>query len=612
MDFELNSLVELYAYKVNDLLAGNEPRGGKASLLQLRKFLLEANLPGAVAKQFREIDRLYKERSETAPQQPQEEPPPEEAPDVEIDLGILDIPLDDEQPPEPAPSQTAQQIFAEQVYWTRLKRELGRIARGFLSGKRYELRLAYAFLQNFEAYSQTPSFASDFNLSRFELSEPIPRLSDPLVSLDTEEVAVALLMEIFRIAIDLGNLKKYPLSLPPEGIVPYLRRFLRHIVESPEALLVKPPGGGPTTDELRAALDEARRSALTAHEREALVRDLEEKLRKAAADERRMRLVADEDRGHFLTAAARLTSLLQRYLPAPRGEAELPNVPPPWEDDDQKQKMEEIPKDATMVTIKRVPARLRLGGIPITVSVAGEDTQLTVAGNEYWLKEQEPLIIPLENWEVWVFRYEDYLHLRLEVREGAQLSQLLTEGAVLAHLVHPYKNYAYLRLLRAFSARLKGPVNYQDFSAQSASRFAEAPAETLELFSRKGLEVVKNRLQRTPGGLKLLQEVANNMGLEVEGQKLLRVLSDWLNYRPPTRETLGGELGVATISSDPISIQAGSLVLSIRRSEGVVYVGSAGSVPRKLEDLIIWPIESEAVVIAREGNRVAHSKVKIS
>jgi len=611
MDFELSSLIELYAYKVEDLLAGKEPMGGRASLLQLRRYLLEARLPGPLAKRFREIDRRYREAPEISSEQKRETAVVEQIPEVEIDLGIVELPAEEEplhKPPEP---QKIQQVFAEQVYWTRLKRELSRVVRSFMGGRRYELRLAYAFLQNFEAYSQTPTFASDFNLSRFKLTEPIPQLSDPLVSLDDEEVALALLLELFRIAMDLGDLTKYPLSLPPEGVVPYIRRFLRNIVETPEALPVRPPGGGPSSDDLRAALEEARRSALTSHERDALVRDLEEKLRKVAAEERRMRLVIEEDRSRFLTAAARLSTLLQRYLPAPRGEASLPQVPAPLASGDTGPKLDEIPKNATMVTLQLVPARLQLGGIPMTLSVAGSDAQLTVAGSEHQLKEDEPLTVPYENWEVWAFRHGDHVHIRLEVREGAQLSQLLTEGTVLAHLVHPYKDYAYLRLLRAFSARLKGPVNYEEYTPDSARRFAEAPLDTLELFSRKGLGVVKSRLQRTPGGLKLMREVAQDLGLEPEGQRLQRVLSDWLNYRPPTRETLGGELGVATVSSEPVNIQAGNLVLSVRQSDGVVYVGTAGSVPRKLDDLMIWPLEDGAVVIAREGNRVAHTTVKV-
>jgi len=324
-----------------------------------------------------------------------------------------------------------------------------------------------------------------------------------------------------------------------------------------------------------------------------------------------MRMVAEEDRRRFMAAAERLSAILRRYLPAPRGEAAMPVVPEPLGESGAGPKLDELDREATMVTLRRMPTRLMLAGVPLTLSVAGEHTQLTVADEDHPLKSGEPLMLPYESWEVWAFLKGDYVHVRLEMREGAQLSALLSEGRVLAHLVHPHRDYAYLRLLRAFSARLKGPVNYEEFAPESAAKFQEASLEAIEAFARKGLGVVKDRLKRTPGGLKLMREVATSLGLEPQGQQLLRVLGDWLNFRPPTRETLGGELGVSTIAGEPVNIKAGNLVLSVQRTDGAVYVGAAGAVPRKLGDLLIWPLEGGAVVIVREGSRLAHTQVKV-
>ena len=609
MDFELSDLIELYAYKVDDLAAGREPRGGRGSVLRLRHSLLEARLPGPLAKRFREADRRWRELQTT-------EPPPREVVEPEpaapqIDLGIVDLPPDEEVAGGEVPAQGTLQAIAEDVYWTGLQRDLKRLVRRLIGGQRGELRLAYAFIQNFEAYAASPDFARDFNLSKFKLAEPIPRLSDPLVALDDEEVAGALMREIFQIGLRLGDGRTYPLPLPPEGVIPYIRRFLRRIIETPNALPVQNPGGGPSTEELRAALEEARRSALTVHEREQLVRDLQEKLREAAVQEQRMQMVAEEDRRRFMAAAERLSAILRRYLPAPRGEAVMPVVPEPLVESGAGPKLSELPRDATMVTLRRAPTRLVMAGVPLTLGVAGEHTQITVGNVDHALQEGEPLRVPYENWEVWAFLRDDYVHIRLEMREGAQLSALLSEGRVLAHLVHPHRDYAYLRLLRAFSARLKGPVNYGDYGVESAEKFPEASLDALEAFARKGLGVVKDRLQRTPGGLKLMREVATSLGLVPEGQKLLRVLADWLNFRPPTRETIGGDLGVSTVSSEPLNIHADNLVISVRQSDDVVYVGVAGAVPRKLGDLMIWPLDDGGVVIAREGVRMAHTQVKV-
>ncbi|HGY09968.1 MAG TPA: hypothetical protein ENK37_07965 [Oceanithermus profundus] len=609
MNFDPSDLIELYAYKVDDLAAGREPRGGRGSVLRLRRSLLEARLPGPLAKRFREVDRRWRELQGTEPAGPTAPEPEPEAP--QLDLGIVDLPLEEEAVEGAASVQGTLQALAEDVYWASLQRDLKRLVRSLVSGQRYELRLAYAFLQNFEAYAAQPDFARDFNLSKFQLAEPIPTLSDPLVTLDDDEVASALMREVFQIGLRLGDGRTYPLPLPPEGVIPYIRRFLRRIIETPQALPVPNPGGGPSTEELRAALDEARRSALTAHEREQLVRDLQEKLREAAAQERRLRMVAEEDRRRFMAAAERLSAILRRYLPTPRGEATMPVVPEPMAESEAGPKLNELPRDAAMVTLRRAPTRLVMAGVPLTLGVAGEHTQITVGNVDHALQEGEPLRAPYENWEVWAFLRDDYVHIRLEMREGAQLSALLSEGRVLAHLVHPHRDYAYLRLLRAFSARLKGPVNYEEYGVESAEKFPEASHDTLEAFARKGLRVVKERLQRTPGGLKLMREVATSLGMESEGQKLLRVLSDWLNFRPPTRETMGGDLGVSTVSGEPVNIQAGNLVLSVRQTDEAVYVGAAGAVPRKLGDLMIWPLDDGAVVIAREGVRLAHTQVKV-
>jgi len=613
MDFDLSDLIELYAYKVDDLEAGREPRGGRESVVRLRQKLVQAQMPGHLVKRFRTVDLRWREMTAASPSKDggiQADAENESRDEPQIDLGIVDLPLEEYVPTEDSSLQGVLQTLAEDVYWVGMQRDIKRIVRRFVRGQRYELRLAYAFLQNFEAYTQEASFPSDFNLSKLTLFEPIPSLSDPLVSLGDEEVAAALLREVFQIALRLGDGRTYPLPLPPEGVVPYLRRFFRRIIETPEALPVVAPGGGPSAEELRTALEEARRNAITAHEREKLVRDLEAKLREAAAQERRMRMVAEEDRRRFLAAAERLTAVIYRYLPAPRGEAVMPVVPEPMEPTVEGG-LGELPQDATMLTLKRAPTRFVIGGVPVTLGVAGEHTQLTVVGEDLPLREGEPLIEPHENWEVWAFLRGDIVHVRVEIREGARLAALISEGRVLAHLVHPHRDYAYLRLLRAFSARLKGPVNYEEHGPESAAKFQHATIDTLEAFARKGLNVVKGRLKRTPGGLKLLQEVSAALGFTSEGQKLLSVLSDWLNYRPPTRETLGGELGVQTVTGGPVNVKVGNIVLSVQRSGDDVLVGVAGSVPRKLSDLLIWPLDDGAVVIAHEGRRLAHTKVKV-
>lgn len=136
-------------------------------------------------------------------------------------------------------------------------------------------------------------------------------------------------------------------------------------------------------------------------------------------------------------------------------------------------------------------------------------------------------------------RENDLLHLRLEARSGLRLYELLAEGRLLAYLLHPGKDYAYLRLLRGLSTRLKGEFQAQAFGPALAEKYRKAPEEALQDFARKGLELTLKRLgQADP--LPLLQEVGQALGLEAEAQTLGQALREYLGRRPPTRETLGG------------------------------------------------------------------------
>jgi hypothetical protein len=92
--------------------------------------------------------------------------------------------------------------------------------------------------------------------------------------------------------------------------VPYIRRFARRILESEGSLRTSPRG--PSLEALHRALEEARRQNLSASE----IRTLEERLQNAAAEERRMSLLLEEDRARFSAATERLVGLLARYLPA--------------------------------------------------------------------------------------------------------------------------------------------------------------------------------------------------------------------------------------------------------------------------------------------------------
>ncbi len=587
----LVELLELYEYKVDDLVEGIEPKGGMAGLTRLRQTLIQSNLPGPLAKKFRDIDARFKAHRPGYRTTVDEGSAP--------DLGMI---LIDEESTELSPEREALEKLAEAVYWSRLERDLLRIAKSLNHGKRDELRMAYAILQNLEAYSKSPQFSQDYNLSRFTLAHPIPSVSDPRVHLEDLDIAKNMLMELFREAFSLAE----RLKLPPEETVPYIRRFARRVLESEGSLRTSIQG--PSLETLRRALEEAHRQNLSIGE----IRALEERLHTAAAEERRMSLVMEDDRGRFSAAIERLTTLLSRYLPSPRGEASWPQVPQKiLGSQSAEYGLQTIPHDAKALNMRLMPQRFYFWNHEIGISQAGKLFGLSVAGQERMIEEDAAFSLTLPDAELHIIRYRDYLHLRLEPREAATLSSLLAEGRVLTFLMWPENHFAYLRLLRALSARFKGEVNYALFSPESAGKYGEAPIDNLQDFARKGLEVVKGRIEKNSNWTAYLAEVARALQLEGYARVLRLELSEWLGFSPPSRDTLGDEVGSTTVGDGPSTVKAGSVVLSLRYQDDAVYVSSTGLVPRKLLDLMIWMTPEGGLVLAREGARVAHSLVSI-
>ena len=56
----IEALVELYSYKVNDLAQGKYPLGGELSVHKLRRYLMVQKLPGSLRVEFGKADRTFR------------------------------------------------------------------------------------------------------------------------------------------------------------------------------------------------------------------------------------------------------------------------------------------------------------------------------------------------------------------------------------------------------------------------------------------------------------------------------------------------------------------------------------------------------------------------
>jgi hypothetical protein len=100
--------------------------------------------------------------------------------------------------------------------------------------------------------------------------------------------------------------------------------------------------------------------------------------------------------------------------------------------------------------------------------------------------------------------------------------------------------------------------------------------------------------------------VGEALALPREAQTLAEALKEYLGRRPPTRETLGGEVHLVSLTPEPLSLKVGQSVLSLRLREDALYVGQAGEVPRRLKDLLVYRLPEDVLVLAREGRRLAY------
>jgi hypothetical protein len=353
-------LLELYEYKVGDLSQGVEPKGGHASITRLRQTLIQSNLPGPLAKKFREIDAKFKAN------RPGYKTTVEEDPLVDFEAIFLD-----EESADTSPERLALEKLTEMVFWAHLERDLSRNVKQFSQGKRDEMRLIYAVLQNLESYAATPQFAQDYNLSKFSLSHAIPALTDPRMQLEDGQVGTALLLEFFRQAEALAT----KLKLPPEETVPYLKRFARRVLDSEGSL--KTSSKGPTVDMLRRAVDEARRQRLAPTE----IKQLEDRLANTAAEDRRMALVLEDDRNRFSNAIERISDLLTKYLPAPKGQGQWPQLAQKILGGlSPKYAIVQVPEGQKGLSLRLRPQRFRFYGQEIGISQTGQVYGISVAG----------------------------------------------------------------------------------------------------------------------------------------------------------------------------------------------------------------------------------------
>jgi hypothetical protein len=620
-------IVELYEYKVDDMLNARVPRGGQRSLRELRDLLSGAPLAGATLRRFRLADRALRGKPEIVTEKTEvlsEEAQPEAtlemsfaASDTEIaamggfeTVDVNEAAIDEEGLTLRALADAAWRAeFSEELLGQamRLRNEAGRNT----------TRGVFAMMQNLEQYAESSDFGHDLNLAKFRVISRVPVIDDPLATFSSPEVIENMLGDFIKKLLEMG--REHPnLHLPTSETLAYLRRFALAVADDHRAgeQLVS---SGPGTKEIQSAMDEVRKENLSAEAKQEMLNRLSMQLNAVTNREREWQAAYQDERRALKTALEAFFVWLSERVPARWGgrakDSGIPSkvlgaqVPSRF--------LENAPADATEVAVRLLrPGYAVLDGLPVQWQTVPEGWVLEVAGAEYPL--QDGLRVPAEDREVLVFVSNGYALLRSRRREGGGLWKLLALTRCVAALLEPEDEYLALRLARAAVGYLRDRrVDAAQHSPDSAERYRSAPEQTLTSFARTGAEKLLERFERsTETGFvercfRAAAEALNEHNAEELAERLIVLFQDVLEPEAvePTdglEVRSGSDVLLIAYRGEPVTVRVMGRAFTVRTDNlGKVYAIQAGAGGQSLEDVLPQRIPGGFALLAREGLRIA-------
>ena len=363
---------------------------------------------------------------------------------VELDLDSANGPLPSESPEEKEENAVLQRL-ARRVWWDDLDSYVQRLAATWRSERdRYTARVIFGTLQNLRRNAARPTFAADTSLRGFRVIEPIPTLSDPLVSLSDLDSLSEIARELVNLIMTLGRPgSSLPdLAVPEGGALGVVRQAALAVAADPYA--GRPAAIDarlPSSKQLRTALQELGKERLPEDQKAIQRRELERRLIEVSAMERNERQAFQRDAALLQDLVHVFFDRLADYLPTTvGGRASGPHleggvlfgVNPALRTD-------KVPHEANAISVRMVgPVRLSLKGHDLALSGVAGTRNLFVDGREVELNGAQ--VVHLGRSRLGVFREADYVHLRIH-DEGRTLAVRLAEALVVLHVLSsPYRD----------------------------------------------------------------------------------------------------------------------------------------------------------------------------
>ncbi|WP_424949947.1 hypothetical protein [Deinococcus sp.] len=613
-------LVELYEYKVGDLLAGRIPRGGKRSLGDLRDMLLGAPLEGALLRRFGQTDRIWRAHlrtlaSRASPaahgQSPALQP---SAPHWSASDGagqgqsVLTGGL-------PGGPMAAEQATLEGLRFT-VWRE----------GVRIQARTqTQLWLREADLVTLRCAYALSVNLERGETSMSVPHASDKLASLGTPSVAE-------RIVAGLADQVCAAFLEPPAHHPGARQQALIRLRGAVTELSLNPFPRHPDQDVMEARVQAAERERLGPD----LTRTLIEGIRAEVGPPR-----SAGERLTIKEAAGRLTDFIESIVPVSEGGhgPELPVIPRALYAVNPRLGLPAPDDGSTTLTLRLSgESQAHWRGLPMRWKRAGEGWLVAIGPLEYRLTsrakgaqpdpEAASIAVTLGDVNGQALLHGDYLYLSARPNDKGLL-ELLALARSVSLLLDPGGAYLNLRLARAAAQRFRdGRIDDSSVNVLSAERYSAASPEALMTFARKGVEGLLIRMRQRP--LEDTEHVFQAAADAVEApdshlRPLLASLRRVLNpgSRPeahpdstPRHVTeLGhmrvsgpGELVVMEFFGEPLTIEVMSRVVTLRLDyKGDLAVILPGAPAAILRELLVIDVAAGGILLVRQGGRIVVS-----
>lgn len=645
------NLVDLYEYKVAEILEHRKPKGGLRSVLMLREQLLLASLEGASLHRFRKMDKIFRnfrhghdvsadiqqlqaDQSNLDIKNVARAAAVSQLPTTRVAGAELDINVT---PSLKAAMQSAESTLPDdeegqaltqlslQIWRANLEDDLKQLAESYRREPgRVTLRALYALAGNVESYLREPLGKADLNLSRFKVLLGVPSADDNLLSSNNPEVAYSIVYNVVFGLLDFE--KNYGVYLAASEQINYWRRIAAALIENPFVGRNNQRRAGLTAGELESAIQSAQREQLGQVAKQALLDKLKAQYQQVAAQEAIERKALQQEQLLIRQSFAAFFEQLRQLLPSAFGGSgtgqsmltQVLNAVHP----NRRISNESNTSPELVLRLSR-PGSAQVGNLYLSwMPQPGGGWMLDAGGAEYSLDETT-VHIPLESAHIRVVRSNAYIQIKVSEGVNRGLSDLLLTAQVTSMLLDPAQDFFNLRCSRGVISWLRdGRVDWSGINPQSAQKYRQAPPETLSGFARKGAESLLSRFQKYPieqvqfAFAEVVRLVAEAHS-QTRADALFQQCHNLSSHTKAHTEDMAiggnvvrqsGDVILVAYRGEPVNVEVMGRSLTIRADfGGVVSIVIPGQQALHVQDVLVYPMLNGNLLVVRQGLRLVIS-----